>query len=252
MSRFISFLSTMLAVMLAAMPVQAAEVSVAVASNFTVALDQIISKFELASGHHVLVSSGSTGKLYAQINHGAPFDVFLSADSERPQRMELEKLAVNGSRFTYAAGRLVLWSPKAGMVDAGGQVLRQGTFQHLAIANPKTAPYGAAARDVLENLDLLKALQTRLVQGEDIGQTFQFVASGNAELGFVSLAQVKAAAPNYQGSYWLVPQTLHRPILQQAVLLEKGRNNLAARDFLVFLKGSAARAIIEHNGYTVP
>ena len=234
------------------LPAQAGEVSVAVASNFSAALDQIIRKFESASGHHVLVSSGSTGKLYAQVVNGAPFDIFLSADSERPILMESEKLAVAGSRYTYAIGRLVLWSPKTGLVDGNGRILRQGQFQHLAMANPKTAPYGTAAMQTLESMGLMKSLQTRVVQGGDIAQTYQFVATGNAELGFVSLAQIKAADQKSQGSYWLVPQSLHKPIAQQAVLLEKGRNNSAARDFLVFLKGNEARAIIETNGYAIP
>jgi len=251
-SRLKYVLGAVLCGVMVSLSAQAGEVSVAVAANFSAALDQIVRKFESASGHHVLVSSGSTGKLYAQVVNGAPFDVFLAADSERPMRMESENLAVAGSRYTYAIGRLVLWSPTAGFVDGNGQILRQGQFQHLAMANPKAAPYGTAAMETLESMGLLKSLQARLVQGGDIAQTYQFVATGNAELGFVSLAQIKAAEQKYQGSYWLVPQTLHRPISQQAVLLEKGRNNAAARDFLAYLKGKEARAIIENNGYVMP
>ena len=252
MRLFKSILSASLWVIFMPLLAHAGEVSVAAASNFSATLDQLVRKFEAASGHHVRVSKGSTGKLYAQIANGAPFDVFLAADSERPMRIEQEKLAVAGSRFTYAIGRLVLWSPKASLVDVNGQVLKQGQFQHLAIANPKTAPYGTAARETLENLGLLKSVQAKLVQGEDIGQTLQFVASGNAELGFVSLAQIKAAGSKYQGSYWLVPQTLHMAISQQAVLLEKGRNNAAAHDFLIYMKSNEARAIIDNNGYATP
>jgi molybdate transport system substrate-binding protein len=234
---------------LVAASAQAGEVHVAVASNFVPALGLVAKKFEAGSGHRLTVSSGSSGKLYAQIKNGAPFDVLLSADAERPQKLEEEQMAVSGSRFTYALGRLALWSPQASMVDGEGQVLKQGQFKHLAIANPKTAPYGEAALETLRKMGVLDALQARLVQGENIGQTFQFVASGNAELGLISLAQVKAAQGKFQGSYWVVPQTLHQPIAQQAVLLLKGRDNPAAREFLEFLKGKEARAIIESFGY---
>lgn len=228
---------------------QAGEVSVAVAANFAATLEKLAKVFEVESGHKVLISSGSTGKLYAQIKSGAPFDIMLAADSERPQRMESENLAVAGSRFTYATGRLVLWSIQSDKVDKEGKVLSIGTYRHIAIGNPKTAPYGTAARQVLEKLGLWEKIQPRLVQGEDIGQAFQFVVTGNAELGFVSLAQVKSAESKYPGSYWLVPDTFYQPITQQAVLLERGRNNSAAIAFLGFLKGKPARAVIESFGY---
>ena len=244
-------LATLLGGLLNMVPARAGEVHVAVASNFTAALDQLARRFESSSGNRVLVSAGSTGKLYVQIKNGAPFDVLLAADSEHPQRMETEKMAVAGTRFTYAVGKLVLWSPRPGMVDGSGNVLSKARFRHLAIANPKTAPYGEAAVETLQKMGLWEPLQARLVQGENIGQTFQYVATGNAELGFVSLAQVKAAESNYNGSYWLVPATYYNPIIQQAVLLEKGRDNAAASDFLKFLRGKTAQAIIEGFGYTV-
>ncbi|TCV86732.1 molybdate ABC transporter substrate-binding protein [Sulfurirhabdus autotrophica] len=228
---------------------QAGEVNVAVAANFATTLEKLTKIFEAESGHKVLISSGSTGKLYAQIKLGAPFDVMLAADSERPQRMEAENLAVAGSRFTYATGRLVLWSVQPDKVDKEGRVLSQDTYRHLAIGNPKTAPYGTAARQVLEKMGLWEKIQPRLVQGEDIGQAFQFVVTGNAELGFVSLAQVKSAESKYPGSYWLVPDTFYQPITQQAVLLDRGRNNDAAIAFLGFLKGKPAQAVIESFGY---
>ena len=234
-----------------AVPAQAGEVHVAVAANFVGPLTQLAKTFEQDSGNRVIFSPSSTGKLYAQIKNGAPFDVLLAADARRPQLLEQEKLGVAGSRFTYAVGRLALWSPKAGLVDPGGQVLKSGRFERLAVANPKTAPYGEAARETLERMGLWQTLAPRLVRGEDIGQTFQFVASGNADLGFVALSQVKGA-DRYHGSYWIVPDTFHRPVEQQAVLLEKGRNNPAARAFMAFLKGKAARAMIENFGYGVP
>lgn len=237
--------------LLLSLPVQAGEVHVAVAANFVGPLGRIAKTFERETGDRVLFSAGSTGKLYAQIRNGAPFDVMLAADARRPELLEQEGLAVPGSRFTYAVGKLVLWSPKPGFVDPAGEVLKSGRFERLAIANPKTAPYGAAARQTLERLGLWQSLAPRLVQGEDIGQTFQFVASGNAELGFVALSQVKGA-PRYHGAYWEVPQTLYQPVEQQAVLLAKGRDNPAARAFLAFLKGKTGRAMIERSGYGVP
>ena len=238
--------------LLTAASAHAGQVHVAVASNFVPALELVAKKFEASSGHRLTVSSGSSGKLYAQIKNGAPFDVLLSADAERPQKLEEDHLAIAGTRFTYALGRLALWSARADMVDGEGQVLTQGQFKHLAIANPKTAPYGEAALETLRKMGILDALQARLVQGENIGQTFQFVASGNAELGLVSLAQVRAAQGKFQGSYWVVPQTLHQPIAQQAVLLAKGRDNPVAGEFLKFLTGKDAHAIIESLGYGLP
>jgi molybdate transport system substrate-binding protein len=232
-------------------PAKAAEVSVAVAANFMAPLDKLAAAFEKVSGHHLVISSGSSGKLYVQITAGAPFEVMLSADSERPMRLENEGAAVAGTRFTYAIGTLVLWSTEPGLVDPAGAVLAGGRFRHLAIPNPETAPYGAAARQVLQGMDLWQKLAPRLVQGEDIGQTYQFVATGNAELGFVALSQVRAAGKP-QGSLWIVPAERYRPIEQQAVLLARGKDNPAARGFLEFLRSAQARTMIQEFGYALP
>jgi molybdate transport system substrate-binding protein len=235
----------------ASSPAKAAEVSVAVAANFTAPLDALAAAFAKVSGHHLVISSGSSGKLYLQITAGAPFEVMLSADSERPIRLEQEGAAVPGTRFTYAIGELVLWSRDPGLVDPAGSVLASSRFRHLAIANPETAPYGAAARQVLQGLDLWQKLAPRLVQGEDIGQTYQFVATGNAELGFVALSQIRAAGKP-QGSLWIVPSERYRPIEQQAVLLARGKNSPAARGFLEFLRSAPARTLIQEFGYGLP
>jgi molybdate transport system substrate-binding protein len=239
-------------------PLAAAEVQVAAAANFTAPLAEIAKAFEQATGHRLLVSAGSSGKLAAQIQNGAPFEVLLAADAERPALLEKDGMAVAGSRFTYARGRLALWSPDPALVDAAGKVLAGDRFHHLAIANPKLAPYGAAAQQVLTGLGLWETLTPLLVQGEDIGQAYQFVASGAAELGFVALSQVRAAASSGggagqpKGSVWIVPESRYRPIEQQAVLLAKGAANPAARAFLDFLRGKAARAVIERYGYGLP
>jgi molybdate transport system substrate-binding protein len=230
-------------------PAQAGEVHVAVATNFAPTCEAIGKDFTAASGHRVLISSGSSGKLAAQIETGAPFELFLSADAERPRHLEAQGLAVAGSRFPYAVGRLVLWSAKPDFVDPAGAVLAGDSFRHLAIANPELAPYGAAAREVLTRLGHWQRLEPRLVRGEDIGQTFQFVATGNAELGFVALAQLVGRD---DGSRWPVPAELHAPIEQQAVLLATGAGDEAARAFLAFLRGEAARARIEQAGYGLP
>jgi len=222
------------------------EIRVAVATNFTTAMSALVERFEASSVHTVLVSSGSTGSHYAQIRNGAPFEAFFSADTERPQRLENEGLAVAGSRFSYAVGRLALWSPKAGYVDDDGRVLETGEFRFLAIANPELAPYGAAARDVLTARGVWDAFQARMVRGQDIGQAYSFVATGNAELGFVAWSQIKSPTGEIAGSYWLVPESLHRPIEQEAVLL---RDVPAARAFIEFVKGPEAREIIRSYGY---
>ncbi len=232
-------------------PAPAAEVAVAVAANFTAPLEKLATVFEKQSGHHLVVSSGSSGKLYLQITAGAPFAVLLSADAERPLRLEREGAAVPGTRFTYALGTLVLWSRDPGLVDPAGAVLAGGRFRHLAIPNPELAPYGAAARQVLQSLGLWQKLAPRLVQGEDLGQTFQFVATGNAELGFVALSQVRAAG-GPRGSLWLVPAARYHPIEQQAVLLARGKDDPAARAFLDFLRSAPARALIQEFGYGLP
>jgi molybdate transport system substrate-binding protein len=233
-------------------PEGAAEVRVAVAANFTAAVETIGKQFERATGYRLLVSSGSSGKLVAQIQNGAPFDVFLSADAERPAALEATGAAVPRSRFTYAVGKLVLWSPRPAFVDARGDVLAHGEFAHLAIANPQTAPYGAAARQALQKLGLWERLAAKLVQGEDIAQTLQFVSSRSADLGFVALAQLRATGLDAQGSSWLVPQDLYAPIDQQAVLLTRAAANPAAAAFLDFLRGPAARTLIESLGYGLP
>ncbi|HEV3455394.1 MAG TPA: molybdate ABC transporter substrate-binding protein [Thermoanaerobaculia bacterium] len=236
---------------IAASAASSAEVSVAVAANFSGPLDKLAAAFEKETGHHLLISSGSSGKLYVQITAGAPFEVMLSADSERPLRLEKEGAAVAGSRFTYAIGRLVLWSKEPGLVDSAGAVLAGGGFRHLAVPSPENAPYGAAARQVLQGMDLWQKLAPRIVQGEDIGQTYQFVATGNAELGFVALSQIRAAGKP-QGSLWIVPAERYRPIEQQAVLLARGKDDPAARAFLEFLRSAPARALIQEFGYGLP
>lgn len=227
-------------------------VPVAVASNFSPAMARIAAAFQRDTGHQLLLSSGSSGKLYAQIASGAPFEVLLSADDEIPQRLEKEGHAVAGSRATYAIGKLVLWSPRPDYVDGKGEVLRNSGFSRLAIANPKTAPYGTAARETMEKLGAWQALQPRLVQGESIAQTYQFIASGNAGLGFVALSQVRNENGETRGSLWLVPQALYTPIRQDAVLLKKGKGNPAAGQFMAYLRSARATAIIQSFGYELP
>lgn len=238
-----------LLIMAGAAPVGADEIRVAVASNFAGAAREIASRFEQETGHRVVVASGATGKHYAQIINGAPFDVFLAADAERPERLESSGISLPGSRFTYALGELVLWSPRSGYVDPDGRVLETGDFRHVAIANPKIAPYGRAAREVLAAAGLWEALQPRLVRGENIGQTFQFVGSGNAELGFVARSQVQRQGRAIHGSWWEVPHSLYAPIVQQAVLLA---DDDAARAFARYLQGAEARKIIRDFGYGLP
>lgn len=229
--------------------VRAAEVTVAVAANFATPMQKIAAAFERDIGHRAVVSLGSTGRFYAQVKNGAPFQVLLSADDETPARMEQEGLAVRGTRFTYAVGRLVLWSASAGVVDAAGQVLRRPGDGKVALADPKLAPYGAAASQVMQKLGVAASLRPRLVQGENIAQTYQFVATGNAVIGFVALSQVAVDGRIDKGSAWIVPASLHDPIRQDAVLLAAGRDNPAAIALLAYLRGGAARAIIRAHGY---
>ena len=228
---------------------RADEVPVAVAANFAAVMPRLSAAFERDSGHRLVVSVGSTGRFAAQIRQGAPFEVLLSADAETPARLEREGLAIAGTRFTYATGRLALWSRDAGRVDAQGDVLRTGRFERLAIAEPKLAPYGAAAMQVLAALGLETALRPRLVLGDSVGQAHQFVATGNAELGFVALAQVQTDGRVTQGSAWIVPAGLHAPLRQDAVMLRPGRGRPAAEAFLRWLRGDAARALIRGHGY---
>ncbi len=225
------------------------DVPVAVAANFTVPMQKIAAEFEKETGHKAQLSFGATGKFYAQISNGAPFEVFLSADDETPARLESEKLAVAGTRFTYALGRLVLWSARENYVDGKGEVLARSEFQHLALANPKTAPYGAAGLDVLRKLGVLESVRPKLVQGENISQTYQFVGTGNAELGFVALSQVFRDGKIASGSAWIVPANLHEAIRQDAVILSKGQGKPAAAALMNYLKGEKARAIIRAFGY---
>jgi len=229
----------------------AAEIRVGVAANFSAVLKILAERFEQQSGHRMLLSSGSTGKLYAQIKHGAPFDLFFAADVERPLRLENEKEGVPGSRFTYAIGRIVLWSRKPDLVDETGSVLKGTAFRKLAIANPLTAPYGLAAKQTLQRLSVWQALQSKLVSGENIAQTYQFVASGNADLGFIALPQLLSKS-SMGGSAWEVPTDFYQPIEQQAILLRKSRQPTAAKEFLAFVKGREAREILNRFGYSVP
>lgn len=228
-----------------ALPAMAAEVSVAVAANFTAPAEEIGAAFTAATGDAVIFSFGATGGLYTQISQGAPFEVFLAADDRRPALAVTEGFGVEGTVFTYAVGRLALYAPSLDLTD-GAAVLATGDFHHIAIADPATAPYGAAAVEAIEALGLTAALEPRKVTGENISQTLQFVDTGNAELGFVALSQVADKAPP---SVWLVPPENYTPILQDAVLLKTGEANPLAAAFVAFLKGDEARAIIEKFGY---
>ncbi len=227
----------------------AEELQVAVASNFSAAIGSIVMEFEAASGHRVRVIPGSTGKHFAQIMHGAPYDVFLAADVRRPEELERRGMVRPGSRFTYAVGKLVLWSPQPGFVDGEGAVLKGGNFRFLAIANPRHAPYGRAAREILQGLDLWSDLTGRIVRGENISQAFQYVKSGNAELGFVARSQLHGLGVGSKGSHWEAPGQLYGPILQQAVLLKE---KVSGREFLAFIRSEAGLKIICSYGYDVP
>ncbi len=241
-------LAPALALALAAAGAFGGETTVAVAANAAEAIETLAAEFERESGHQVTVTVGSTGKLYAQILHGAPFDQFLAADQERPRLLVEQGLAVEDSRQTYAVGRLVLWSSDR-TVEASAETLRAGSFRRLALANPDLAPYGAAARDTLRELGLWDELRPKIVVGENVGHTFAMIASGNAEFGFVALASVLNPRDGYAGSFWEVPADLHTPIRQDAVLLERGKGNAAARDFHVFLSSPRALRTIESFGF---
>lgn len=230
-------------------PVMAEQLSVAVAANFTAAVKVIAGEFEKQTSHSVMLSFSSTGKHYAQIKNGAPFALFLAADTRRPMLLEKEKIAVPGSRYTYAQGRIVLWSPKPGFVDGEGKVLGSGDLDYLAIANPKLAPYGKAAQEVLETKALWTVLQDRIVRGENISQTFQYVDSGNADAGFIAYSQIRQPGRKIKGGYWLVPQNLYSPIEQQVVML---KDTAASRQFWTFLKSDPAKRIIKGFGYGIP
>lgn len=227
----------------------AAEVSVAVAANFTAPMQKIAQSFEQDTGHKAVLAFGSTGNFYAQIRNGAPFQILLAGDNETPARIEKESLGVAHTRFTYATGKLVLWSKRPGLVDDKGDVLRTGKLERIAIANPKLAPYGLAAMETLTQLGLLQSLQPKFVQGENISQTYQFVATENAPLGFVALSQVFADGRLKEGSAWMVPATMHQPIQQDAVLLNSGKDNPAAAALLGYLRSDKAKGIIRSFGY---
>lgn len=233
----------------------AGQVNVAVAANFLNTLRALATIFEQKTGDRLLISAGSTGKLYAQLHHGAPFDVFLAADDKHPALLEEEGLALLGRRTTYAVGRLVLWSghpmPLRSLKKGGAQMLQQPDIRHIAIANPATAPYGRAAYQVLDTMGLWDTLKPRIVQGEDVGQVFQFVASGNAQLGFVALAQIRNPKNTFSKDYWLVPVELYDPIMQDMVLLKKAENNHAAHAFVAFMQTAQARTLIQQAGYKV-
>ena len=239
--------SLFLLMWLAALTGRAAEVQVAVAANFTAPMQKIAPLFEADTGHKARLAFGSTGRFYAQIRNGAPFDVLLAADDETPSRLERE--GQGGGRFTYAIGKLVLWSKQPTLVDDKGDVLRSGRFDKLALADPRLAPYGAAAIETMTKLGVIDALRPKFVQGENIAQTWQFVATENAQLGFVALSQVWADGKLKEGSAWLVPATLYTPIRQDAILLNKGKDKAAATALLQYLRGDKARAIIQSYGY---
>ncbi|MFM2006025.1 MAG: hypothetical protein RLZZ09_1680 [Pseudomonadota bacterium] len=226
-------------------------VQVAVASNFGGAMQQIAKNFRKDTGHEATVMAAGTGKLYAQIKNGAPFEVLLSADDKTPAKLEAEGLAVPGTRFTYAVGKLVLWSPRPNTVDREGKVLRKGSFAHISLGNPKTVPYGQAAVEVLRHLGLYEALEPKFVLGENVAHAQQFVDSGNAELGFVAQSGVYKDGRLTGGSVWWIPDILYTPIRQDAVLLKKGQNNAAARALLDYLRQPPAKAIMTSLGYGV-
>lgn len=227
----------------------AGTVSVAVATNFTAPMQKIAAEFAKDTGHKAELSFGATGKFYAQISNGAPFGILLAADDTTPAKIAREGKGVADSRFTYAVGKLVLWSKQDGYVDAQGAVLKTGKFQHVAIANPKLAPYGLAAEQTLTQLGLLEQIKPKFVQGENIGQTYQFAATGNAELGFVALSQVMEDGKIKSGSAWLVPSSMHEPIRQDAIVLNTAKDNAAAKALMDYLRGDKARAIITSYGY---
>jgi molybdate transport system substrate-binding protein len=239
----------LLALLLSSSSGWSATVLVAVASNFTKPMNEIATAFEKSTGHSASLSFGSSGKFVSQFENGGPFEVFLSADDKSPIKLEQSGLAVANSRFTYALGKLVLWSATPGLVDDQGQILSKGGFKHIALADPKLAPYGAAAVEVLKNQKLFDKLQPLFVQGENIAQTHQFISTGNAELGFVAFSQVIDNGKIATGSGWEIPADLYKPIRQDAILMKTGAENPAAPALLQFLKSPEALAIIRKYGY---
>ena len=248
-ARLIALLTAYLAG--SASSVHADQISVAVAANFTAPMQVIAAGFEKETGHKLQAAYGATGKFYAQIRNGAPFEVLLTADDETPAKLIKDNAAVAGSQLTYAIGKLVLWSAKPAIVDGAGAVLKNGGFNHLAIANPKLAPYGAAAVEVMKGLGVVESIRPKIVTGESIAQTHQFISTGNALLGFVALSQVLKDG-KIEGSAWIVPAKLYAPIRQDAVMLEKGRGKPAAEALMKYLKSDKARAVIQSFGYALP
>jgi molybdate transport system substrate-binding protein len=242
-------LSALILSLLACLSAHADEVQVAVAANFTGPMQVISVLFERDTGHKTSLAFGATGKFYAQITNGAPFQVLLSADDETPARLVREGYAVAGTPFTYAIGKLVLWSADPKLVDAKGDVLKKGGFKHLALANPKTAPYGAAGMQAMTKLGVAESIKPLIVQGENISQTQQFISTGAAELGFVAYSQVIKNGAIGSGSGWLVPGNLYDQIRQDAVILAKGKDNPAAVALLKYLKGPKAQEVIKSFGY---
>jgi molybdate transport system substrate-binding protein len=235
-----------------ALPARAESVVVAVATNLAAPMKVIAQDFERDTGHTALLSFGATGNFYAQIRNGAPYGVFLAADDETPAKLEQEGYAVAGSRFTYAQGRLVLWSKNPKLVDAKGEILSLSRFERIAIANPKLAPYGRAAIEVITRLGLISAIRPKIVEGANIGQAFQFVASENAALGFVAMSQIIVGGKITEGSAWIVPGTMHTPIRQDVILLNTGKMNAAALSLMAYLKGEKTKMTLRAFGYGVP
>lgn len=242
-------ITTLLALLCATLSVQADEVQVAVAANFTGPMQVISALFERDTGHKASLAFGATGKFYAQISNGAPFEILLSADDETPAKLVKEGYGVAGTPFTYAIGKLVLWSADPKLVDAKGAILKKGGFKHLSLANPKAAPYGAAGMQVMTKLGVADSIKPLIVQGENISQTHQFISTGAAELGFVAYSQVIKNGQIGSGSGWIVPSNLYDPIRQDAVILAKGKDKPAAIALMSYLKGEKAQAVINSFGY---
>jgi len=245
------FRALLLAVLAGGLATAAAaeEVSVAVAANFSAPMQRIAAAFESDTGHKAQLSFGATGMLYAQIKNGAPFQVLLAADQQTPTKLVHEGAALAGSQFTYATGRLVLWSPKAGLVDDTGAVLKNAQLAHVSYCNPQLAPYGAAAVAAMKALGVFETLQPKLVQAQNIAQAYQFVASGNAQIGFIALSQVYRDGRIAQGSGWILPAALYTPLHQDAVLLVNGQGHAGATELLAYLKSDKARALMRSYGY---
>jgi len=240
--------SLLVGLALVATAAHADEITVAVAANFTAPFNNIAAAFEKETGHKVVAAFGSTGKFYAQIRNGAPFDILLAADSETPARLVKEGAGVAGSQFSYAIGKLVLWSANPAMVDAQGEVLKKGGFKHIALTNPRLAPYGAAAVETMKAMGVHDSLAAKFVTAETVTQAYQFVSSGNSQLGFLALSQVLKDG-QVEGSAWIVPARLYTPILQDAVLLTPGKDKAGAAALLTYLKGEKAQAVVRSFGY---